>query len=142
MKRLILTIAIALCIPTAFASITSLTWPPPAGFQAIYPPVGNRVTDCGGSITVGGTPQRIITAAQFTQGFIIEIGANDSNTNPFYFSDSSINPGSGVAGSLSLNPSTATTSGGSFTTPNNYPVQADVWANSASNGDKFKCRVW
>jgi hypothetical protein len=100
------------------------------------------IHDCGGSMTTGGTAQIAITAAQNLHGFLLEVGVNDSNTDPLYFSDTTTTPGAGVAGSLSLNPSSSSVAGGSFTSPLNYPVGTAIYVNMATTGDKFKCRSW
>lgn len=102
----------------------------------------STIHDCGGSITTGGTAQQIITSGQFLHGFLIQVGVNDSNTDPLYFSDTTTTPGAGVAGSFSLNPSTTTTAGGSFSTPLNYPVGNPIYINGATTGDKYKCRYF
>lgn len=100
------------------------------------------IHDCSFTIGTPGTAQRIITAAQLQHGFLLEVGVNDSNADPGYFSNAITNPGAGVAGSLSLNPSTATGAGGSFVSPLNYPVGTDVYFNFVGAGDKAKCQYW
>lgn len=102
----------------------------------------STLLDCGGSITAGGTAQLAISATQNKNGFLLEVGVNDSNTDPIYFSATSITPGAGVAGSFSLNPSSTTAAGGSFTSPVSYPKGVNVYVNGATTGDKFKCNVW
>jgi hypothetical protein len=108
------------------------------------PPTSWNVVDCGGSIATGGTAQPLFTAAQFKHGFILLVGANDSNTDAIYFSDGSTTttPGAGVAGSKSVSPSTSTAPGGSFTSPLNFPVGVSYYVNAATTGDKYKCWVW
>lgn len=98
--------------------------------------------DCGGSITTGGTAQQAISGAQNVHGFLLQVGVNDSNVDPIYFSDTTTTPGAGIAGSLSLNSSTSTAAGGSFSTPLNYPTGTAIYVNGATTGDKFKCRYW
>lgn len=140
MKRFLLACLalMAIGIPLAIAQMG--TWPPPAGFVAIYPPVGAAPVNC--SITSAtGSAQRIITAAQYKQGFILQVGANDSNTNPVYFSYTNTSPTAGASGVFTLNPSTSTTAGGSWTSPNNMPVGVDIWV-IATAATAFKCLVW
>lgn len=102
----------------------------------------STIHDCGGSIATGGTAQQAITSVQYLHGFLLQVGINDSNTDPIYFSDTTITPGAGVAGSFSLNPSTSISAGGSFSSPSNYPVGSAIYVNGATTGDKFKCRYW
>ena len=99
------------------------------------------ITDCSGSITTGGVSQSVITVSQFTKGFILEVGQGDSNTDSICFSFTSTNATCGNAGVYSLNPSTATAAGGSFSTPNWFPISLNVYIYGATTGDKFKCSV-
>lgn len=105
---------------------------------------GTVITNCGGTITAGGQAQQLFTAAQFKHGFLLEIGTNDSNTDPLYFADSTTTttPGPGVAGSFSIAASSSTLPGGSFSSPLNMPVGVTYYINGATTGDAYKCRVW
>lgn len=89
-----------------------------------------------------GAAQKIITAAQNKHGFLLEVGVNDSNTDPAYWSITNTTPAAGATGVFSLNPSTSTSAGGSFSTPINFPVGVDVWLFMTTIGDKLKCNVW
>lgn len=132
-------------IPSQFNNCVDVGISSPLPVVISSPPVSTTaVVNCGGSITTGGTAQPLFTAAQFKQGFFIQIGANDSNTDSLYFSDgtTTVTPGAGVAGSMSIGPSTATAPGGSFTSPLNFPVGVAYFINGATTGDKYKCRVW
>jgi hypothetical protein len=100
------------------------------------------IHDCSASITTGGTAQQLISAVQNVHGFLLEVGVNDSNTDPIYFSGTTTTPGAGVAGSFSLNPSTTTSAGGSFASPLNYPVGMAIYVNGATTGDKIKCNYF
>lgn len=143
MKRSIVALCFWLGLAGAALAQTT-TWPPPAGFVAIYPPVGATFVNCGGSIASGGTAQQLFSAAQYKQGFLFEVGANDSNTDALYLSAGPITltPGAGVAGSFSILASTSTAPGGSLASPLNFPPGQAWFVNGATTGDKFKCYVW
>lgn len=102
------------------------------------------ITNCSGTIGTGGTAQPLFTAAQYKTGFILEIGANDSNIDSLYFSDgaTTTTPAAADGKSWSIGPSTSTVPGGSFTSPSNFPVGVAYFINGATTGDKYKCRVW
>lgn len=136
-----------LCLASIIVILTSALALGPALAQSpmfIVAPPGSIVVDCGGSITTGGTAQQLFKASQIRNGFWVEVGANDSNTDPIYFADgpTTKTPGAGVAGSASLAPSTSSAPGGSFLSPINYPIGVDYYINGATTGDRFKCRVW
>lgn len=139
MKKL--SAALIILLGLAGAALAQMgTWPPPAGMIAIYPPVGAQAVNC--SVTSAtGSATRIITAAQHKQGFVLQVGAGDSNTNPVYFSYTNTSPTAGGTGVFTLNPSTATTAGGSWVSPNNFPVGVDIWA-IATAATALKCLVW
>lgn len=111
---------------------------------SFVPNGGSAVTNCSGTVATGGTAQPLFTAAQYHIGFVVEVGANDSNTDALYFSDgpTTTTPTAGDGKSLSLAPSTATAPGGSFTAPSTFPANVAYFINGATTGDKYKCRVW
>ena len=95
------------------------------------------VSDCSGTIASGGVAQTIIPSSASTHGFMIM----NLSTNLMWISVS----GTAAAnsnGSFSLNPASATSAGGSFSTPPNLGNLTPLSVVSANNGDRYSCARW
>lgn len=103
---------------------------------------GPTTHDCSGTILSSGQAQLAISAAHLFNGFEFDISAGFSNTDPINISWTITNPGAGIVGSHSLNPSTATLAGGSFFSPAGFPTGMNIYVNGATSGDKFNCTYW
>lgn len=107
-----------------------------AAFAAPEPPwtVGH---DCSGTITSGGTAQ-VLNISGGAHGFQLM----NLSTDAMAFSEIVTNPATFTNKSWTLNPATATTAGGSYSTPSTYMPGNKIYVNAATTGDKFSCVWW
>lgn len=114
---------------------------PVTGSVSSAPATGTKAEGVA-SITTGGTAQQVISAVQNTNGYLLYVSPGFSNTDPIYCSDTQTTTTAESTGALPLNPSTATTTGGSFSSPPVWwaPGHA-VWCVGATTGDKVGWHV-
>ncbi len=98
------------------------------------------LTDCSGTITLGGTAQNAFAAATTRHGFTI---ANIDATEVLWISFTTTAAASGT-GSYPLGPADATTfsSLSSFTSPIGMGINSALSVVGATTAHKFTCTVW
>jgi len=101
-----------------------------------------KITNCSGTITTGGTAQKIITFSSTAPIHFIQIQNQSIDLMAFSEALMTTTPAVSTNNAWTLNPSSATTAGGSYTSPTNYVPTSDVWINAATTGDKFTCVWW
>ena len=95
-------------------------------------------TDCSGTITAGGTAQKITQVNSNTKGVLII--NNGANLMCFSINgvDAAIAGTNCAAGSYPLQPGSSTLAGGSFSNPDNIRISTlSIVSNTA--GDRFSC---
>jgi hypothetical protein len=93
--------------------------------------------DCSGTIAVGGTAQNAFAASATRRGFIVM----NLSTDEMWISFTGAAAANGT-GSYGLSPATATTPGGSFSSPLGFGINTALSIVAATNGDKFTCTWW
>lgn len=98
------------------------------------------LTDCSGSITLGGTAQNAFAAAATRRGFTI---ANIDTSEPLWISFTTTAAASGT-GSYPLGPADTTTFSNlsSFTSPLGMGINTALSVVAATTAHKFTCTVW
>lgn len=101
-------------------------------------PAAASPTSVSGTITAGGTAQQLVTASATRRGVMIM----NLSSDPLCYSEFTVTPVCGAAGTYTLNPATATTAGGSYSTPAGYPQTNAIYIISATTGNKFTAATY
>lgn len=94
-------------------------------------------TDCSGTITAGGTAQTIFTSSN-VRGLMLMNNSANLMCVAFSGSAATIAGTNCGAGSYTLQPGSATATGGSFTNPGNIKISV-ASIISSTTGDRFSC---
>lgn len=113
----------------ALALLALLAW----SARAAPEPPWNDVNNCSGTITTGGTAQKIAHLPNPLHGYQIQ----DLSTDVLGFSEFTTTPAVGSNGTWQI-----AASGGSYTSPSSYAPSASIYIIGATTGDAFTCAAW
>ena len=125
----------------AFAVALALIAAPLAGAFAqssvTIVPKGANPVNCSGQITTGGVAQKLALPAGVhfyqLQNLALDL---------LGFSEFTATPAIGTNGTWTLNGSTSSVAGGSYTSPPHYVPNTAVYVIAATTGDGFTCVAW
>lgn len=121
-------LAVMLFCGTAFAQV-------PTSVQG----AGNvRPIDCSGTITAGGAAQNLFTATANLRGFFI-MNLDTTEMLCLAFNGTAV---CSASGTYNLAPGSATSSGGSFSSPLGFGTNVAPSIVAATTGHKYSCTKW